>query len=524
MFTSQAVRAVFVGLALVALLLGTAPLAAQNLIANPSFEINGGNGSPPDGWSLITNSYGAWNGIYPAQDGDWVLHAGANFQAGGRYQDVGTVANAEYTLSFWATGFISGADPQLGIVQVGKRGANRHDLLLNNSAEYVNEEFEVPLFTGLDEDWINFTHTFVAKSAVTRVSFQNVDLGPGAGAINIDDVSLLGPAGPPVPPEPVECDQEPGNLVYNGSFECNDGTGTDPFGWTVITNSYGAWNGIVPAQDGDWVLHAGANFVAGGRYQDLTTVPNAKYQLTFAATGFISGLEEQLGIIQVGTPGANDTDLLLNNNAEYVNAELEVPLFVEADDWKEYTFAFTALTDTTRLSFQNVDLGPGAGAINIDKVKVALVSAPIVGDFNGDGNLTVADIDLLTTASASANNDVTYDLNSDQLVDARDVNVWVKDLKKTWIGDADVNMQFNSADFVQVFAAGKYETEQAAVWSEGDWDGSGKFNSADFVAAFADGGYELGAATGAVSAVPEPSTLLMTLMAVLGIVALGRNY
>ncbi len=61
------------------------------------------------------------------------------------------------------------------------------------------------------------------------------------------------------------------------------------------------------------------------------------------------------------------------------------------------------------------------------------------------------------------------------------------------------NMEFNSSDFVQAFVAGKYETEAAAVWSEGDWDGSGTFGSADFVAAFVDGGYELGPPPAAVS-------------------------
>ena len=132
------------------------------------------------------------------------------------------------------------------------------------------------------------------------------------------------------------------------------------------------------------------------------------------------------------------------------------------------------------------------------------------GDFDGDGELTVDDIDLLTAASAANTNDPKYDLNQDALVNGDDVYIWAKDLKRTWIGDADIDLEFNSGDFVQAFAAGKYEIDEPAVWSEGDWDGTGRFDSGDFVAAFSDGGYEIGPPPlNAVSAVPEPSAVLL---------------
>ena len=70
--------------------------------------------------------------------------------------------------------------------------------------------------------------------------------------------------------------------------------------------------------------------------------------------------------------------------------------------------------------------------------------------------------------------------------------------------------------------AGKYETDQAAVWSQGDWNGSGKFDSGDFVDAFADGGYEVGNPPAAVSAVPEPSSLVLLILG--GLVACTRRH
>ena len=85
-----------------------------------------------------------------------------------------------------------------------------------------------------------------------------------------------------------------------------------------------------------------------------------------------------------------------------------------------------------------------------------------------------------------------------------DHRVWVKDLKRTWFGDADLDGEFNSNDFVQVFKAGTYETDSEAGWSEGDWNADGVFDSVDFITAFTDGGYEQGPRTG-VAAVPEPA-------------------
>ena len=143
-------------------------------------------------------------------------------------------------------------------------------------------------------------------------------------------------------------------------------------------------------------------------------------------------------------------------------------------------------------------------------IDYALGIANAPGDFNGNGVLDIEDINQLGLESASRANNVAFDLNDDAKVNATDVNIWVKDLKKTWVGDANLDFEFNSGDFVQVFTAGKYEQQVDAVWAEGDWNGDGRFDSGDFVVAFTDGGYELGPA--AVAAVPEPSTsiLLMT--------------
>ncbi|MEZ6119800.1 MAG: hypothetical protein R3C28_24980 [Pirellulaceae bacterium] len=72
-------------------------------------------------------------------------------------------------------------------------------------------------------------------------------------------------------------------------------------------------------------------------------------------------------------------------------------------------------------------------------------------------------------------------------------------------GDANLDGLFDSADLVQVFAAGEFEDGilKNSTWHEGDWNDDLEFDTADLVAAFRAGNYSDGAA--AVSAVPEPS-------------------
>ncbi len=136
------------------------------------------------------------------------------------------------------------------------------------------------------------------------------------------------------------------------------------------------------------------------------------------------------------------------------------------------------------------------------------------GDFDGNGVLDSADIDALTQQAAGGMNDVTYDLNADSVVDTADVNVWIKDLYNSWVGDADLDHEFNSSDLVKVLSAGTYEIDVESVWSQGDFNADGRTNSSDLVAALSDGGYELGPPA-AMAAVPEPSTLVLIACAML---------
>jgi hypothetical protein len=146
---------------------------------------------------------------------------------------------------------------------------------------------------------------------------------------------------------------------------------------------------------------------------------------------------------------------------------------------------------------------------------------PVVvrGDFDNSGALDAPDVNQLSEQIALGTNPPAYDLNADNLTNISDLDIWVRDLKKTWFGDSNLDGQFNSSDLVAVFQAGRFERDENALWTEGDWNADRRFNSGDLVRAFQDGGFEMGPrAAVAGQFVPEPTfgTCAWSLLAIGG--------
>ncbi len=120
----------------------------------------------------------------------------------------------------------------------------------------------------------------------------------------------------------------------------------------------------------------------------------------------------------------------------------------------------------------------------------------IPGDFNGDGKVDVADLNLFCAGFQANPPDPKFDLTGDGTVDESDRDRMVRDILGTDYGDADLDGRFDSTDLVVVFQAGQYEDGIAgnSMWGTGDWNCDGDFDTSDLVLAFQTGAYDSPAA------------------------------
>ncbi len=116
------------------------------------------------------------------------------------------------------------------------------------------------------------------------------------------------------------------------------------------------------------------------------------------------------------------------------------------------------------------------------------------GDVNGDGLVNATDIDMTCLAAGvgGQNQVIIYDHNRDEQVNDADVEFLVHDILDTTIGDANLDGNFDTADFVLVLMAGEYEDgiPNNSGWAEGDWNCDQEFDTGDLVAALQTGAYE----------------------------------
>ena len=197
-------------------------------------------------------------------------------------------------------------------------------------------------------------------------------------------------------------------------------------------------------------------------------------------------------------------------------------------DTVEYNGTFSIADDEFQLLVDDDPKIPGFGSFryvwDVFGEVNDLVDATLPGDFDADGLLTAADIDLLSDAVLANATDSIFDLNTDGTVDSSDRTVWVEGLSSTYFGDANLDGEFNSSDFISVLIVGEYEDGIPANsgWADGDWNGDKEFSSSDFILALTGGGYEVGPRAAA-AAVPEPGTVLGMMMGGLVMFIVGRR-
>ena len=144
----------------------------------------------------------------------------------------------------------------------------------------------------------------------------------------------------------------------------------------------------------------------------------------------------------------------------------------------------------------------------------------ILGDFDGQNGLDLADIDTLVTQIQAASSDLAFDVNADNSLNADDINVWLSlksdaDGKSYLPGDADLNGNVDFADFLQLSASfGAADT----TWSQGNYDAQNGTDFSDFLVLSANFG-----STSDAQSVPEPSGISSLLLTLLASLAVGRH-
>jgi DNA-binding beta-propeller fold protein YncE len=131
----------------------------------------------------------------------------------------------------------------------------------------------------------------------------------------------------------------------------------------------------------------------------------------------------------------------------------------------------------------------------------------VVGDFDGDTQLSRADVDLVAGIAAAGSNDAAFDLTGDGQVNLSDVEALLH-LAGKLNGDADFSGDVQFGDFV-ILANHFGQTRQS--WSNGDFDANGAVQFPDFVI-LANNFGKLAPPT---AAVPEPAGWLMMSAALL---------
>ncbi len=392
----------------------------------------------------------------------------------------GLAVGQAYTLSF---GF--NARDCCGDIPIGT--------LLLNGAEIDVPEFTEDIFpVGGIEPWYSAQVPFTAESQSLVVGFASEPATGGDATLLLDDIQLVR-------------DGDATNLLTNGDFE------TDADQWDVWPGYTGGGTNEAPFRDNGDNSTAVAFLQGTASLGQVISGLEAGEEYTFSIDFNARNCCGDVPVAEL----LFDGDLVDNFPGDEFDGGVVEPVG-GANPWYHYETTFTASKSDLEILVQTFPLNGGDSTLVIDNVSVR--SQGIPGDFDGDGQLTAFDIDLLNEEIRAMTNLPDFDLNGDSAVDVADQKMWVESIKKTYYGDANLDGIFNTTDLIQVFQRGEYEdvVPLNSTWEDGDFNGDAEFNTTDLIVAFQGGGFELGPRA-AVLAVPEPGSLALLLIGLLAV-------
>lgn len=266
---------------------------------------------------------------------------------------------------------------------------------------------------------------------------------------------------------------------------------------------------------------------------DVASPLVADFVLDSGTAGLDDGSDVQTSVVadQLSEGGGNIVNyqadlaapLMLDPGTYWMSIQALQTLSGDLDfDHPEWLWALSTSGDTFLYSydelFDPVGSQPGI-ATNVYDAAFSLFGEMLVltGDFDLNGVLEAADIDLLSAAVRANSTDTLYDLNQDGVVSPDDHQFWVDELKGVLVGDADMNLEVAFIDFLGL--ANNFG--QNGGWAEGNFDTNESVDFIDFLALANNFGSF--APESAAAAVPEPVGFATAFVGGLSITVLRRR-
>ena len=154
---------------------------------------------------------------------------------------------------------------------------------------------------------------------------------------------------------------------------------------------------------------------------------------------------------------------------------------------------------------QNGDGTSGLSGVDWYSGTFTLGSTAVPGDFNGDEQIDVADIDILCSEIMSGNSSAAeFDLNGDGVVNHDDQNTMIVDIIGSLPGDGNLDFSVDGSDF-NLWNANKFTN--TGGWGNGDFTCDGTTDGSDFNVW---NSFKFQSGSGAIVVAPSRSTDLPT--------------